>query len=88
MHLEGLGLEDWGRPERWAAESCLEVVAGSTLVALPEPPVKNMSNSIPLMAKGGKVSSGMTTDLLVRLLKTRGALMMGEAGAAGEVRDC
>ena len=64
------------------------MVAGSTLVALPEPLVKNMNNSTPLMAKGGKVSSGRMTDLLVRLSMTRGALMMGEAGAAGEVRDC
>lgn len=66
----------------------MEVVAGSILVALPEPLVKNMSNPIPLMAKGGKVSSGRTTDLLVRLSMIRGALTMGEAGAVGEVRDC
>ena len=33
-HLESLALKDWRGLEGWAAESCLEAAAGSTLFAL------------------------------------------------------
>lgn len=33
-HLESSELKDWRHLEGWAAESCLEAVAGSTLFAL------------------------------------------------------
>ena len=34
MHLENSELKGWRHLERWAAESCSEAVAGSTMFAL------------------------------------------------------
>ena len=82
-----LGLRDWRHLLRWAAENCLEVVAGSTLFALLRRPAKGMNNSILQMAKGDKGNSGMAIVLLV-IMFVQGVLMMEGAGAADGARDC
>lgn len=87
MHLVSLELRDWRHLLRWAAESCSEVVAGSTLFALLRRPAKDMNNSILQMAKGGKANSGMATVLLVMMF-VQGVLLTQEAGAADGARDC